>query len=183
MIYPQSSTFYFFWSIILFICLIYVAIFLPYFTAFYLADEYAEIDRIIVIIIDFIFLFDIFVAFNTAFMDKKGKYIDERCQIAKNYLKFWFWLDVLTILPISWIVDNTFSGYPKIIKLARFYKINRIAKIGKISRIFEKKNKGETSLSDIFGKMQELFYYFFIVVLFCHFSACLFYQVKNIIYD
>lgn len=180
MIYPQGSKFFVAWSVILSAALLYVCIFLPYFTAFYEDDELTTWDTIIIGVIDVIFLLDIFITFNTALVDKKGKTIDDRCVIAKKYLKFWFWLDILTILPITLIVDYTLLGvYPDIAAIARFYKIIRVARVGRIFKMFEKKHRSNNTFSEIFGKMQELLYYFFIVVLFCHFFACFFFQVSE----
>ena len=51
-----------------------------------------------------IFFVDIILTFRSAFFDKKDKLIDNTRKIAISYLKFWFWLDILSIIPISYII-------------------------------------------------------------------------------
>lgn len=55
------------------------------------------------LIIDLIFLLDIFVIFFSAYEDEDLKIQDDRKSIAKNYLKGWFCIDVAAILPIETI--------------------------------------------------------------------------------
>lgn len=49
--------------------------------------------------VDIIFLFDIYLNFNTGFY-KKGILIMEPKSILKNYLKGWFWLDFMASFPV-----------------------------------------------------------------------------------
>lgn len=59
-------------------------------------------------IIDIGFMLDILVNFNTGFY-KKGYLVMKRKEIIKNYLKTWFFMDLLASFPYSWILteDNT----------------------------------------------------------------------------
>lgn len=54
-------------------------------------------------IMTWFFLLDIILGFNTGFYSK-GMLVMNRKLIAKNYLKFWFWLDFISTFPYSWIV-------------------------------------------------------------------------------
>ena len=51
-----------------------------------------------------IFFIDIIFTFRSAYFDRKDKLIDNLRKIAMSYLKFWFWLDFLSIIPISYIL-------------------------------------------------------------------------------
>ena len=49
------------------------------------------------------FVLDILLNFNTAFYEK-GFIVTNRFKIAINYLKLWFWLDLISTIPYDVIV-------------------------------------------------------------------------------
>jgi hypothetical protein len=51
--------------------------------------------------IDACFLVDIFVIFNSAFYDSEFLVVEDRKVIAKDYLKGWFLIDLLAIIPFD----------------------------------------------------------------------------------
>ena len=55
------------------------------------------------VIIDSAFMFDILLNFNTGFF-LKGEKIMERASIAKDYFKLWFWIDLFSSIPYTWII-------------------------------------------------------------------------------
>ena len=56
-------------------------------------------------VIDFFFFIEIFVNFNTATQDEGFKIDDNRCSIVKKYLKGWFLIDFLSIVPFENIFE------------------------------------------------------------------------------
>jgi CRP-like cAMP-binding protein len=54
-------------------------------------------------IMDVTFMMDIIVTFNTGFY-KKGYLVMKRKDIIKNYLKTWFWIDLVATFPYSWVM-------------------------------------------------------------------------------
>jgi hyperpolarization activated cyclic nucleotide-gated potassium channel 1 len=54
--------------------------------------------------IDIIFFLDIIINFNLAFQDEAYKTIDDRKVIACEYLKGWFMIDLLSIIPFELIL-------------------------------------------------------------------------------
>jgi hyperpolarization activated cyclic nucleotide-gated potassium channel 2 len=54
--------------------------------------------------IDYIFLTDIFLNFSTAIY-LKGVPCFRRTVIAKKYLQFWFWMDLLSSFPYDIVLD------------------------------------------------------------------------------
>lgn len=109
--------------------------------------------------IDFIFLVDIVVQFNSAYQNEVFEMIDDRKMVAKNYLLTWFFIDVLSILPLDLILkyinheshidihsinsDDTSN----INEMARFTRVSKLYKLVKITRLFRlfklMKNKGK----------------------------------------
>jgi len=57
-------------------------------------------------VVDLLFLLDILVVFNTAYYDEDVDLVDDRKQIAKNYLKGWFTVDLLAIIPFDKIISS-----------------------------------------------------------------------------
>jgi hypothetical protein len=51
--------------------------------------------------IDFLFLIDIIINFNTAYQSELYETIDDREKIAMNYIKGWFFIDLLAIIPFE----------------------------------------------------------------------------------
>ena len=55
--------------------------------------------------IDISFLFDMFVVFCSAFYNSEYVIVEDRYLIAKDYLKSWFLVDLISIFPIDLIVS------------------------------------------------------------------------------
>jgi hypothetical protein len=52
--------------------------------------------------VDGIFFIDIFVSFYSAYEgEDEGELEHNHCKIAKRYITSWFFIDVMTIIPIS----------------------------------------------------------------------------------
>lgn len=56
-------------------------------------------------------MMDILITFNTAFYNR-GLIVLNRKEIAKSYMKFWFWLDLISSFPYSWLSDGLFEDEP-----------------------------------------------------------------------
>lgn len=59
------------------------------------------IYHILTRVIDFLFLIDMMVNFRTAFINDLGDEITCPKLIAFNYLKFYFWMDLIATIPID----------------------------------------------------------------------------------
>ena len=58
------------------------------------------------IFVDFIFFLDIIIKFNTP-VYKQGRLVTNRKQIALLYVKTWFILDFLALIPFSFLRKNS----------------------------------------------------------------------------
>lgn len=182
-LYPKESKFLDAWEIISTLVLFYVAIFYPYNFAF--AYELSPLFNYSQIFVDLIFVVDIILNFFTAYYNLEGEPIDSLKKIAIKYLKFWFWLDLLSIIPFDIFFPNVNTKYTSLIRLSRvnrLYKFVRITKLiksvrvlrtsGFIGRVYE--------ALTITPKIEKLIMYFFSVLLFCHFTSCLFYLLSTL---
>ena len=83
------------WSLIIIVLLLWASIYLPYRLAFIVEPELGLI--IMEIIIDLLFGLDIIINFFTAFYDNQNNLITKKTEIAKNYLKTWFLIDLISM--------------------------------------------------------------------------------------
>jgi uncharacterized protein (DUF2164 family) len=65
--------------------------------------KFSEFLFILEIIIDVMFILDIFLNFNTGIFIKT-RLIMNRYKIATDYLGWWFWIDLVSSLPLTWIL-------------------------------------------------------------------------------
>ena len=80
------------------------------------------------------FLFDIAINFSTSFYHK-GILITKRKEIAKYYLKGFFWLDILSSFPYDWLPENSTNKNKSIIEILRLLKFFRVLKLLRLARI------------------------------------------------
>jgi hypothetical protein len=89
------------WDITLFFFIIYQSISLPMRVSFEMESN--NFSFYLEIMIDVMFISDIFVNFNTGYYDK-NVLIMKRSLIARQYIAFWFWLDLVSSIPFTWIL-------------------------------------------------------------------------------
>jgi len=96
-IYPDSTS-KGIWDLICLVFIIYQSILVPFRLCF--EEEAYGAVYIFENIIDFSFMTDIVISFNTGFY-KKGYLVMKRKEIIKNYLFSWFFLDLIASFPYS----------------------------------------------------------------------------------
>ena len=85
--------------------------------------------------IDIFFLIDIFFSFNTSLTDEDFQSIEDRKIIAFVYLRGWFIVDVLAILPFELFLGG--SGLNDVVRIARIGRLYRLIKLTKLLRVFK----------------------------------------------
>ena len=92
-------------------------------------------------VIDLSFLLDIIITFFTAYMDdhRLGVMVIDKKIIAKRYIKFWFWLDLISIVPFDRILRSfdDFGEMAKFTKVGRLYKMIRMLRMIKMVRVIK----------------------------------------------
>ena len=87
------------WDLFITTFLLFTAVVTPYRLAFYDLDDTTWI--VIDTIVDFGFSIDIILNFFMAYYDDSEDIVDNRKRVALNYLKGWFIVDILSIIPVS----------------------------------------------------------------------------------
>ena len=98
-------------------------------------------------IIDSVFLLDMIVIFFSAFTTEDFEIFDDHCTIALIYLKSWFAVDLLSIIPFQFMIpspegdaeQSTSSSlsFVRIIKLQRLSKILKLLKLSRVVKFFK----------------------------------------------
>mmetsp|Transcript_3691 Transcript_3691/g.7896 ORF Transcript_3691/g.7896 Transcript_3691/m.7896 type:complete len:656 (-) Transcript_3691:26-1993(-) len=142
-LYPESSI-KVAWDMVTSVVILYQSFTYPYFFAFStMHDGYYLLD----IMATIIFIADIMISFNTAFY-RRGAIITDRSEIAKRYLRFWLWIDLISTFPYSWVIEGktAFTGNSELVAatssnilyssptLLRMLKLTRIMSLLKIAK-------------------------------------------------
>ena len=101
---------------------------------------------------DFMFIIDIFINFNTAFEDDETNLITNRKWICFNYIKSWFLLDVISSIPLTLIGSTTNLDYNrniKYVKLTRLPWLYWLLRLMKLVKLWKLNWFIEISLSKI----------------------------------
>lgn len=167
------------WELFVMSFLIILGFLLPYINAF--EPDNTELSYNIDCVSFSIFSLDIVINLNTGFY-QKGNLVMDRVKILRNYLSFWFWIDIFSTIPIdnffgssnsSGSNPRTFLRYIKIIRVLKLLKLIRLTKLKiMIIKIKDRiSNKKVLSLITVF----KLLIYLLLVA---HFYACLMYSVS-----
>ena len=107
---------------------VYVVLFMPVKISFYSDEENPIWDKID-IGVDIVFTIDIVLTFFTPYIEN-DKIVVSLKSIGCNYLKFWFWMDVVSVFPFEILIDqgNVFV-LSKMSRLPRLYKLSKITKM------------------------------------------------------
>ena len=94
---------------------------------------------IIDLMITIFYFIDILVSFNTAYITA-GELVKDRRRIAISYLKFWFWIDLITTIPYDDILDLIISTNTSSTQLIKILRVFRLVKIVRLVRALKLKN-------------------------------------------
>ena len=85
--------------------MIYTATILPYRVCF--VDDYSSFYYYFEYIMNIVFGLDILVSLLSAYYDEDNVLVTSNKYIAVEYLKGWFLIDVISVIPINDIIDST----------------------------------------------------------------------------
>ncbi len=79
-------------------------------------------------VINFIFFIDMILSFISAYYNRKEVLVLNRRRIACKYLKGWFLIDLISILPLQLVTGSMINQFGKMARLLRVQKLLRTAK-------------------------------------------------------
>ena len=81
-------------------------------------------------LVDFLFAVDIILNFFSAYFDSNEELVTDKRLIAKEYLRGWFIIDFVAILPLNYALGSTqdYTSLARLARLPRLYKLIKMAK-------------------------------------------------------
>ena len=174
------------WNLMLILIMIYVSMWMPFDLAF--LDSSSTSD-LVSNVIDLFFFFDIIFTFFSAYEIENGREETSHKKIAAEYIKFWFWIDLLATIPTELLdaaigtaeeVEGTSTNKAKLARLARLPRIYRLLRIIRLLKAF-KLLKFNRTFRKILASLQlnasknRIMLSAFIAVFFVHFVSCIWY--------
>jgi hypothetical protein len=125
------------WDLVMILALLFTATVTPYEVAF--VDT--KIDAVFYVnrFVDLLFLMDMAIQFFLMFKDRDGNLVKDQGRINTRYLKGWFMMDFLTILPydsVKYMMPN--SGDMMLLRLIRLARLVKLLRLLRASRIFNR---------------------------------------------
>jgi len=176
LIYPDSNG-RFAWDMVGVALIIFQAVYVPYALCFNVQIS-AEMF-IVESVMDAFFMFDIVLNFNTGFYDR-GNLIMGRRAIIVNYVRGWFWLDLLASFPYTWVLpqqegdDSSLYRTPQLLRILRilkFLKVLRLIRILKLKKLMIK-FEDHIQLSSASIAILELIKLLLAIMFLAHWIAC-----------
>ena len=123
------------WDIFIAVLLIISVIATPLDIAFPEISLESNSYQVFVYILDILFFIDIVFTFFSAFESQALEIVDDHKIIVFNYLKFWFYLDFVTVVPLELIFQRFMKHqekYNKFLRIVRLVKLNRLVRLVKL---------------------------------------------------
>lgn len=133
-----TSKFKVIWNILMFLLIVYTAMVVPVRISF--VDETTDAWLIADVVMDSLFMIDIFINFISAYEDDSGEIVKSRKRIAISYMKGWFLIDLCSSIPISLIQRfanvSTATSNIKFLKLSRLPRLYKLLRLIKLMRLY-----------------------------------------------
>jgi len=128
---------------------------------------------------DSLFLIDIILNFRTAYFDD-GVLIVSLKKIGKKYLKGWFFIDLLSTIPLDYIVllansDQDLANLltlPSLLRLLRLIRLVKLLRLMRFARLFRYFRRWEDRIRIRSGILR-IVKLVFMVLMFAHWNACI----------
>lgn len=203
LIYPEDPFKELFWDTLLSFILLATCLLVPFTLAFSEELESVKWYNQLNYVIDLFFLLDIFINFNTAFYREDYEIETSHKNIAINYLRGWFLIDFLSIIPLDLIlsgeqeeiegdIENSTtdsSNINEVVRIAKLSKLYRLIKVTRLVRLLRVARRSKQMMRNVRAMVvrgqaiERLIFFVLILVLCSHFLACMWIFAAKITYD
>jgi len=170
MLIDPNSNFMRKWDITSIALLCFVMVVTPYEVAFLPT----ELNGLFVInrLIDLYFISDMVIQFFLMYRDEeKGVLVKDQQLIIQQYLKCWFWIDLVSILPFDMlgvIFDSDELNKAKALRVVRLFRLAKLLRILRAGRMFD---RWESAVAVNYSVLT-LVKFLFLTVIVAHWMAC-----------
>ena len=124
-----------------------------------------------------VFVLDILVNFNRARVNRRNKLIVSRAQIARDYLKCWFWADFVAAFLFFLLVSELSQDIGDSPDATKFASMIKLLRFLKMLRILTRKIRSRQPHLRVRNKCQNLILNFMLATLLGHLFTCAFYAI------
>lgn len=136
------------WDYYITLLVIFISFVVPYRVAF--IDDETEDWQYTLLSIDVCFFIDIVLTFFTAYVNSDKEYVLDHWKIARHYMLTWFFWDMISCIPFSFILDiNNYNSLARVSRLPRIYKVIKIVRLARMIKIAKEKSKLSKYLNEI----------------------------------
>ena len=175
LIYPENKVKNV-WDMVMTLVLLLSCVITPLNLAFGNHDQHYD-ETVLGIVIDVLFALDMIVCFNSACYDNEDDLVENRKEIAVIYLKGWFLIDLVAIIPFDLLfTSNDLHSMARIARIGRLYKLAKLFKLFRVLKLLKEKSKLLKQIHEILnlGAGFERLFFFVVVFFLCtHIAACL----------
>ncbi|XP_024874405.1 potassium voltage-gated channel subfamily H member 8 isoform X3 [Temnothorax curvispinosus] len=156
------------WDWLILIATFYVAIIVPYNASFINIDRPTMVSDVVV---EVLFIIDIVLNFRTTYVSRKGEVVSNSRSIAVNYVKGWFFVDLVAALPFDFLyASDVYSGEDSAHSNIHLVKLTRLLRL---ARLLQKMDR-YSQYSAVILTMLMLFF-----ILVAHWLACIWYVIAE----
>lgn len=164
MIHPENRWYELF-QFFVNLCIVYSAIEVPLLIAFDPEPnpKWVLFDGLITLV----FGLDIIVRFYTA-VEINGVLITDRREVARQYMRFWFWVDLAATVPLELISSGLLAGSHRAVRMFRLMRLARLLKLVKIHQVSRDWHTNRV----LNQSAVRLVFFIFWILLVAHWIAC-----------
>jgi hypothetical protein len=122
------------------------------------------------------FAIDIVIIFNAAYYTEDFDIIEDRKKISITYLKGWFLVDIIAIIPFDVILNSgQYNGLARVVRIGKLQKLFKLTRLLRVLKIVKEKNKLLKQLTDFLKiglGFERMFFFFLMFLLSLHLAAC-----------
>merc|ERR1711871_287488 len=165
------------WDMVGMVMVLYTAIVTPYDVSFL----EPELDALFFFnrIVDTFFFADMVLQFFIMPQDANGRYIKNQREVAMRYLKGWFIIDFVSVLPfdvIGMAADSDDASQLKVLRVIRVMRLVKLLRIIRVNRVFRRWENMYSINYSVFG----LYCYILFVFASTHWFGCFYHLVRYV---
>ncbi|KOC66422.1 Potassium voltage-gated channel subfamily H member 8 [Habropoda laboriosa] len=156
------------WDWLILLATFYVAIVVPFNASFINIDRPTMVSDVVV---EALFIIDIVLNFRTTYVSRKGEVVSNSKSIAVNYVKSWFFVDLVAALPFDFLyASDVYSGEESGHGNIHLVKLTRLLRL---ARLLQKMDR-YSQYSAVILTMLMLFF-----ILVAHWLACIWFVIAE----
>lgn len=134
------------WDLLQVFLLGYVAIAVPYRVGFLIDVPFNDFWFWFEVFVDMYFYFDIVINFRTSYKTPEGELIIDPKMIRDNYIRSWFFIDIVACLPVTYIgmmlsginSDQSTGQSLKVLKIFRLLRLAKMLRLARVKRVLKR---------------------------------------------